>query len=215
MSLGDRLGLVGVILSLIALAATYLWPDKKWIGWTSLSCAVLLLLAWGWIEIGAELPRLRSQHPIMSTIVVFIVGGCLAVALWVLVQSSPVTQSNPSLQLSNAGDDVSHIENLLKAVPDSAYRQLVASVIFAFDPHASISVGNLVGTADGARTVDIAVRSTGEDGAPLLTAIDIINLPSGRKVDISAVDAADSKRNGHQSRRDALVQQHGLRTRRH
>ena len=147
-----------------------------------------LLIAWGWLEIGEELPRLRSQYPIKSTIVVFIVGGCLAVALWTLIQSSPGAQP------SRGGDQVSRIEYLLKAVPDSTYRQLVASVTYAFDPHATLSVGNLVGTPDGIRTVDIEVRTSGKDGAPLLTAIDVIDLPSGRKVDIGAVDAADSKR---------------------
>jgi hypothetical protein len=92
MSFGDRLGLVGLVLSLIALAAPYLWPDKKLIGWVSLSGAIALLLTWGWLEIGAEVPRLRSQYPIKSAIVVFIVGGCLAVALWMLVQTSPRQQ---------------------------------------------------------------------------------------------------------------------------
>ncbi len=188
MSFGDRLGLAGVLLALVALAAQYLWPDKRWIGWVSLSCAVALLIAWGWLEIGAELPRLRSQYPIKSTIVVFIVGGCLAVALWMLLQSSPGTQSFRS------GDQVTRIEGLLKAVPDSTYRQLVASVVYAFEPHASLSVGTLVNTPDGIRTVDIELRSSGKAGAPLLTAIDIIDLPSGRKADIAAVDAADSKR---------------------
>lgn len=101
-----------------------------------------------------------------------------------------------------SGDEVKRIENLLAAVPDS-YRRLVASVIYAFDPHATLSVGNLVGTPDGIRTVDIEVRSSGEDGAPLLSAIDVIDLPVGRKVDIGFVDAADSKRSD--IRADAML----------
>jgi hypothetical protein len=92
------------------------------------------------------------------------------------------------------GDEVSRIEDLLADVPDSTYRELVASVIHAFDPHADISIGNLLDTADGARTVDIEVRSSGENGLPLLVAVDIINLPAGRKAGIAFVDAADSKR---------------------
>ena len=102
MSFGDRLGLAGVILSLVALAAPYLWPDKKWIGWISLSCAVVLLVAWGWLEIEAELPRLRSQYPVRSIIVIFIVGGCLAVALWTLIQPASKESSQTAL-LSPAG----------------------------------------------------------------------------------------------------------------
>src|SRR5271170_3177035 len=86
MSWADRMGLVGLFLAFFAIAAPYLWPDKKWIGWVSLCCAVALVITWGWLEVGAELPRLRLQYPVRSTIVVFIIGGCLAVALWILVQ---------------------------------------------------------------------------------------------------------------------------------
>jgi hypothetical protein len=186
MSLGDRLGLLGAILALVAIAAPYLWPDKKWIGWAALSCAAALLIAWAWIEFGSELPRLRANYPIRSAVAAFAVGGCLALALWLLIQ--------PSAKSVDNGDNVSRIEGLLKAVPDSTYRQLVASVIYAFDPRATLSVGDLVGTPDGPRTVDIEVRSLSEDGKPLLIAIDVIDLPSGRKADIAAVDAADSKR---------------------
>jgi hypothetical protein len=102
--------------------------------------------------------------------------------------SASQTEQNPKT------DEVRRIEHLLEAVPDSAYRQLVASVIYAFDPHATLSVGSLVGTPDGPRTVDIELRSSRKDGAPLLVAIDVIDLPSGRKADITAVDVADSKR---------------------
>jgi hypothetical protein len=86
MALADRLGLAGVILTLFALAAPYLWPDKKWIGWVSVFCALTLLITWGWMEFGATLPRLNLRYPVMSRVVVFIVGGCLALALWTLIQ---------------------------------------------------------------------------------------------------------------------------------
>src|ERR1035437_2540407 len=74
--------MAGGILALFALASQYLWPDKKWIGWLSFSCAVALLIGWGWLELGNELPRLRSRYPVISSVVVFIIGGCLEVALW-------------------------------------------------------------------------------------------------------------------------------------
>lgn len=70
---------------------------------------------------------------------------------------------------------------------------MVAAVIYAFDPNASLALGALENTPDGTRTVDIELRSI-HDGTTRLTAIDVINLPSGRKVDMSAIDAADSKR---------------------
>jgi hypothetical protein len=81
MLFGDRLGLAGAILTLFALAATILWPDKRWIGWVSLSCATGLLVAWIWLEVGANLPDFRFRHPALFSAFVFIVGGCLAVSL--------------------------------------------------------------------------------------------------------------------------------------
>lgn len=101
---------------------------------------------------------------------------------------------SPTAAPADVGDETSHIEHLLAPLPDSTYRQLVASVIYAFDPHATLSVGALVDAADGTRRVDIEVRSSGKDGAPLLGAIDVLDLPSGRKADLALVDAADSKR---------------------
>ncbi len=93
MSFGDRLGLAGVVLAFFAIAAPYLWPDKKWIGWVSLSCAIVLMFLWGWRELGAELPKLRTRYPTVSTAGVFVVGGCLAVALWRLVIPTVADQS--------------------------------------------------------------------------------------------------------------------------
>ncbi len=90
-------------------------------------------------------------------------------------------------------DQVGHIEHLLAAVPDSSYRQLVAAVIYAFEPNSTLSVGALENTPDGIRSVDIELRSV-HDGKPTLAAIDVIDLPSGRKADVTSVDAADSKR---------------------
>ena len=97
MSFGDRFGMAGVILALFALASQYLWPDKKWIGWLSFSCAVALLIGWGWLELGNELPRLRSRYPVISSVVAFIIGGCLAVALWRLAASPLSRNQTPKL----------------------------------------------------------------------------------------------------------------------
>jgi hypothetical protein len=90
-------------------------------------------------------------------------------------------------------DEVSRIEVKLANVPDIAYRRLVASIIAAFDPSADIAEGPLLHSPDGRRTVDISIRSS-RSGRPTLTAIDILYLPIGRKADIEAIDAADSKR---------------------
>lgn len=96
MSFGDRFGIAGVILALFALAASYLWPGKRWIGWISLCFAIVLLFGWGWLEFGRDLPILRTRHPLLSTITVFIVGGSLAVGLWRLIPS-PVLSLAPSV----------------------------------------------------------------------------------------------------------------------
>ncbi|MGA8775870.1 MAG: hypothetical protein WB536_15865, partial [Terriglobales bacterium] len=74
MALGDRLGLVGVILALLGIAFTYLWPDKKWIGWISLSMAVLLVGTWGWLEFKPQLVGFYQDNPIKSTALVFLCG---------------------------------------------------------------------------------------------------------------------------------------------
>jgi hypothetical protein len=86
MVLGDRLGIAGLILALIALAATVLWPDKKWIGWLSLCLAVLLLLGWGWLEFGDYIPKLSASHPLFTRFLVFCVGGLVSTSLWLLLQ---------------------------------------------------------------------------------------------------------------------------------
>jgi len=47
---GGRLGWAGLIVAFFAIAAFYIWPDKKSIGWGSLVVAVFLLLLWLAIE---------------------------------------------------------------------------------------------------------------------------------------------------------------------
>lgn len=81
MSLGDRFGLAGVILTLFGIAAAILWPDKRWIGWVSLSCAGLLLIVWLRLEVRANLPDFSFRHPVWFFVFVFIVGGCVAITL--------------------------------------------------------------------------------------------------------------------------------------
>lgn len=51
MSLADRLGLGGLVVALFAIAAPYLWPDKKWIGWLSFGFAGILVLGWCVLEV--------------------------------------------------------------------------------------------------------------------------------------------------------------------
>lgn len=50
MSFGDRLGLAGLIVALLGIAAFYLCPTKKWIGWLCFAAASFLGIAWVWYE---------------------------------------------------------------------------------------------------------------------------------------------------------------------
>jgi hypothetical protein len=164
-------------------------PDKVrfwWalFGWIALSLSTFVLIRNS--EISSRRLRLAASFLIPVGILVF--AFCLLRPQWGKAYPTSVAAS------ADVADETSRIEHLLGPVQDAGYRQLVASVIHAFDPHATISVGSLVDTPDGIRTVDIEVRSSSKDGAPFLTAIDIVDLPSGDKADITYVDAADSKR---------------------
>jgi hypothetical protein len=58
MSLGDQLGLAGLIVTFFGIVAFYLWPSMKWIGWLSLMAAIVLAVLWGVTE-----ARSRLSHP--------------------------------------------------------------------------------------------------------------------------------------------------------
>lgn len=112
MSFGDRIGVAGFILSLISTSVTLLWPDKKWIGWLSLFFAAATLLGWGWMEFGANIPTLRVRYPILSSIVVFMLGGCVSVSLWMLVVPRSAQQTD---QLPKTRDGLGAVPSTLPA----------------------------------------------------------------------------------------------------
>jgi hypothetical protein len=94
MELGNRLGLAGIILGFFAIAAPYLWPEKKWIGWLSLSLACVLLGMWGWLEFKSIFGTWYREYPIKSTAVAFLCGGIIASSLWLLLnKKTPSTVS--------------------------------------------------------------------------------------------------------------------------
>jgi hypothetical protein len=47
MQLGDHLGFAGIILGLVGLGLTFLWPTKRWIGYVAIGLAVICGLKWG------------------------------------------------------------------------------------------------------------------------------------------------------------------------
>jgi hypothetical protein len=50
MSLADRLGWATLIVGFFAIAAVYIWPTLKWIGYLAFAVAVLLFVVWGVLE---------------------------------------------------------------------------------------------------------------------------------------------------------------------
>jgi hypothetical protein len=46
MQLGDHIGVAGILIGLIGLALTFLFPTKRWIGWVVLAFAVILCVLW-------------------------------------------------------------------------------------------------------------------------------------------------------------------------
>ena len=47
MQLGDHLGFAGIVLGLIGIGVTIMWPTKRWIGVLCLVSAGLVLVIWG------------------------------------------------------------------------------------------------------------------------------------------------------------------------
>lgn len=90
MSLGDRLGLGGLIVAFFGIAAFYLWPEKKSIGWVSLAAALALVLTWLSIEFKDEAIVFFHDYPIKGTVLIAICGGVLTgTAWWFLVARIP------------------------------------------------------------------------------------------------------------------------------
>jgi len=133
-----------------------------------------------------------------------VVGVCVGVVGIVLmigfviwqkidVQEIIDTLSGQDESLSEIGDGISEIIERLKPVENTNYRELVATVIHAFEPKADIKVGSWIAGPDGVRNVDIEVRS-GVDGKRKLMVIKVVDLPGDRKAGVEVIDAFDSKR---------------------
>jgi hypothetical protein len=74
--------LAGLIVALLSIAAFYLWPDKKWIGWLCLGTAIVLGLSWLRIEFQKPLLHFSKNYPVLSTLLVGICAGALAGLAW-------------------------------------------------------------------------------------------------------------------------------------
>jgi hypothetical protein len=84
LDIGARLGILGAILGLFSIAAFYLWPDKKWIGWLCLALAIALVLVW----VIAELTGRSRNTAIPTPSLVFLFGAPLgdnASSVWIMI----------------------------------------------------------------------------------------------------------------------------------
>jgi hypothetical protein len=91
MSFGDNLAVLGVILALLALAAPYLWPNQKWIGWAAIIFAAVSIAGWAFLAFGSLLGVVAAE------LILFVVAG---VMLWLLSKSkgngTPVLEATAS-----------------------------------------------------------------------------------------------------------------------
>ena len=95
----SRLGLAGLIMALFGIAATYLWPDKKWIGWSCLVVAVALVMYWGVTEIKQWL-RGSTASFVISICIGAILGAGLGALVWFsssAEKTAPVVPLTPLL----------------------------------------------------------------------------------------------------------------------
>lgn len=127
-----------------------------------------------------------------------IIGIVLTIvfSIWQTIDVQEITDtlSGQDESLSEIGDDLSEIKELLKPIENTDYRELVADVIHAgFGPKADIKVGSGIAGPDGVRNVDIEVRSV-VNGKHKLMVIKVVDLPGDEKVGVEVIDAFDSKR---------------------
>ncbi|HEV1994508.1 MAG TPA: hypothetical protein VGR03_09260 [Candidatus Acidoferrum sp.] len=92
MSLGDRLGIAGLVVAFFGIGITVLWPDQKWIGWLCLGIAGLLILLWFLMELRILLGFIKS-HPKPIAVLALIIGasscGFLAWRKWMNNPGAP------------------------------------------------------------------------------------------------------------------------------
>ncbi len=89
----------GVILALLGIAFTILWPDRRWIGWTCLGAAIGLALWWVCLEFrGEAIVTFRETHPIWTAALVFLSSGAAATTLWLLM--FPINEHQQTLTVS-------------------------------------------------------------------------------------------------------------------
>jgi hypothetical protein len=86
MSLEVFLGVLGLIVALLAVAAPYLWPNQKWIGWVALLFVGFLIGASACLAFGSFIGGT------LAGLIVLAAG-----AIWLWLSSRPKSNSTPAL----------------------------------------------------------------------------------------------------------------------
>jgi hypothetical protein len=86
MSFADRLvGVAGLFVGLIAIALFYLAPERKEFGWIAFFIALVLGAVWGYLQSAHWLLQKFQAAPIVTTVIVGLVGGAVIALVFFLV----------------------------------------------------------------------------------------------------------------------------------
>jgi hypothetical protein len=85
------------------------------------------------------------------------------------------------------------IEERLTPLDNTSYREFMANIIYAFEPKSEINIDSWIQGPDGAKNIDVEVRSA-VDGICKLMVIEVVDLPRGQKARVEIIDALDSMR---------------------
>jgi hypothetical protein len=67
MSFDPRIGVAGLIVGVVGVGITILWP-RKWVGWTSIGLALLLGLGWTYREVFPPKEQVTEKKPEAETV---------------------------------------------------------------------------------------------------------------------------------------------------
>ena len=80
MSLGNRLGLAGIAVGFLAIAAPYLFPDQRWIGWVALVGMTVALVLWSILDTKLWVRARRTWRRILVRV---FIGLLITTSFWV------------------------------------------------------------------------------------------------------------------------------------
>jgi hypothetical protein len=106
MSVDHRLGLGGVLLAAFSLAAFYLWPDRKWIGWCALAVTAAVAVSWSTVEIKQIFGPTKWPFVFALIVGALLGSGAVAIIWYTPAASAPGATTDQKIQLSLTCDTV-------------------------------------------------------------------------------------------------------------